>query len=59
MVMYEIYFKKTIFPYGYLDSFEKIQKGLPSKEKFYNTLTNRNINDKNYDMLFTFWKLSN
>ena len=57
--MYEIYFKKTIFPYGYLDSFEKIKKGLPSKEKFYNTLTNRNINDKNYDMLFTFWKLSN
>ena len=41
--------KKSIFPYHYCDNFEKFKEGLPSKCKFYNALTNCEINDKNYE----------
>ena len=39
------------------DSFEKFKEGLPSKDKFYNTLTNRAISDKNYEHVLNVWKL--
>ena len=32
--------KKEFFPYDYWDSFEKFKEGLPSKNIFYNLLTN-------------------
>ena len=38
------------------DSFEKFKEGLPSKGKFYNTLTNRAISDKNYEHVLDVWK---
>ena len=39
--------KKGFFLYDYRDSFEKFNEGLPNKDKFYNTLTNCAIIDKN------------
>ena len=33
----------------YICDFEKFKEELPSKEKFYSSLTNRKINDKEYE----------
>ena len=47
MLMYQIQVRKMdFFPYDYLYSFEKFKEGLPSKDKFYDSLTNRAINGK-------------
>ena len=43
---------KGFCPYEYWDSFEKIKEGLHSKDNFYNTLTNCEINDKNFEHIF-------
>ena len=56
MLLLWIYFKKQLFPYDYLDSFEKLKEGLPNKDKFYNTLTSRAISDKNYEHVLNIWK---
>ena len=40
--------KKRYFPHDYWESFEKFKEGLPGKDKFYNTLTNHAISDKNH-----------
>ena len=42
--------------YNFWDSFEKFREGLPSKDKFYNTLINRAISDKNYEHALKLWK---
>ena len=47
---------KGFFPYDHWDSFEKFKEGLPGKGKFYNTLTNRAISDKNYEHIFSILK---
>ena len=41
--------KKGFHPYGYMSDFEKFKEELPSKEKFYNSLTDRKIGDKEYE----------
>ena len=49
MTSYFIYLRKKYFPYDYCDSwdsFSKFKEGLPSKDKFFNTLTNCAISDK-------------
>ena len=48
--------KKAFFPYNYWDNFAKFKEGLPSKCKFYNALTNCEINDKNYEDVLNVWK---
>ena len=37
------------YPYEYMGNFEKFKEELPSKEKFYSSLTNKKISDKEYD----------
>ena len=49
MLMYQINLRKKDFSYDYWDRFEKFKEGLPNKDKFYNTLTNRAMSDKNYE----------
>ena len=44
------------YPYEYMGNFEKFQEELPSKEKFYSSLTNKKISDKEYDNLLNVWK---
>ena len=41
--------QKGFYPYEYICDFEKFKEELPSKEKFYSSLTNRKINDKEYE----------
>ena len=36
------------YPYEYMSDFEKFKEELPSTEKFYSTLTDRKISDKEY-----------
>ena len=37
--------QKGFYPYENTNDFEKFKEELPSKEKFYSSSTNRNIND--------------
>ena len=39
-----------------MDIFKKLEEDLPSKDKFYNTLTNCAISDKNYEHVLNVWK---
>ena len=48
--------KKNFFSYAYLTSFEKLKEGSPNKDKFYDTLTSREISDKNYEHVLNIWK---
>ena len=43
------------YPYEYRTDFEKFNERLPSKEKFYSSLTSKKINDNKYEHLFNVW----
>ena len=38
-----------------MTNFEKFREKLPSKEKFYSSLTGKKISDKEYDQVFNVW----
>lgn len=40
--------KKGIFPYEWMDSWDKLKKPLPEKEEFFSTLTNSDITDEEF-----------
>ena len=46
---------KGLYPYGYLSNFENSKEEFPSKEKFYSSLTNRKITDKQYQHVLNVW----
>ena len=48
--------QKTLDPYEYISDFEKFKEELPSKEKFYSSLTDRNISHKEYEHVLNVWK---
>ena len=54
-IILDLFKKKRFFPYGYWDCFEIFEEGLPSKERFYNTLTNFVISDSYYDHVLNVW----
>ena len=37
-------------------SFEKIKVGLPSKDRFYGSLTGHGISDRNFEHVVNVWK---
>ena len=39
-----------------MTDFEKFKEELPSKEKFYSSLTDRKITDKEYEHIINAWK---
>ncbi|KAJ8909922.1 hypothetical protein NQ315_017226 [Exocentrus adspersus] len=48
--------QKGVFPYTYTDSMQKLEeKQLPSKEKFFNDLTNESLSDKDYERANKVW----
>ena len=52
--------RKGVFPYEYLDSFEKLNKTrLPSKEAFYSKLNAKGITDKGYFYTQKVWRKFN
>ena len=46
--------QKMFYPYEYVSDFEKYNKELPSKEKFYSALTGKEINGKEYEHVLNF-----
>ena len=60
---FELMRKKGIYPYDFMDSFEKFDKtGLPTKDEFYSILNNEHISDEDYKHAQIIWnkfKLSN
>ena len=46
---FELLSRKGVYPYEYMDGFEKFNEiALPSKDKFYNTLSDSHISDEDY-----------
>ena len=41
--------QKGFYPHEYMGNFEKFKEQLPSKEKFYSSLTSKKISDKKYE----------
>ena len=51
----ELLLRKGIFPYRFLDSSEKFQAPLPSRDSFYNTLTKETCSEKDYEHVVKVW----
>ena len=47
--------QKGFYPHEYMTDFEKFKEKLPCKEKFYSSLTNIKINDKEYEHVLNVW----
>ena len=53
----ELLYKKGIYPYEYVDSFEKFaETSLPSKEEFYSSLNDQHISEEEYTHAKEVWK---
>ena len=46
--------QKGFYPYEYMSDFEKFKEQLPSKEKFYSSLTGKKLVTKDMDMFLRF-----
>ena len=51
--------KKGVYPYDYMDSFDKFNEKLPSKEEFYSILNNEHISDEDYEHAKNVWNTYN
>ena len=47
--------QKEFYPYKYMTDFKKFKEQLPSKEKFYSSLTGKRISKKEYDHFLKVW----
>ena len=47
--------QKGFYPYEYISHFQKFKEELPSKEKFYSSLTDRKITDTEYEHILNVW----
>ena len=47
--------KKGVYPYDFMDSFEKFNEKLPSKEDFYSILNDEQISDEDYKHAQNVW----
>ena len=47
--------RKGVYPYDYMDSFEKFNHKLPSKEDFYSILNDQHISNEDYEHVQNVW----
>ena len=47
--------RKGVYPYDYMDSFNKFNDKLPMKEEFYSILNNEHISDEDYKHAQDVW----
>ena len=47
--------QKGVYPYDYMDSFDKFNEKLPTKEEFYSVLNNEHISDEDYKHAQNVW----
>ena len=53
----ELLFKKGIYPYEYIDSWEKFEETkLPEREAFYSKLSDEHITEEEYEHAKKVWK---
>jgi hypothetical protein len=56
MKNYELLIRKGIFPYDYMDSWDKfLETQLPPREAFFNKLTNKSISENDYKYAQEIW----
>ena len=48
--------RKGVYPYDYMDSFNKFNEQLPTKEDFFSILNNEHISDEDYNHALEVWK---
>ncbi|XP_031558177.1 uncharacterized protein LOC116294670 [Actinia tenebrosa] len=48
--------RKGVYPYEYMDSWERFQESLPSKDCFYSTLNESGIKDEEYQHALDVWQ---
>ena len=48
--------RKGVYPYDYMDSFEKFKEQLPSKEEFYSILNDEHISNEDYKHAKKVWE---
>ena len=51
--------RKGVYPYDYMDSFDKFNEKLPTKEDFFSIMNNEYITDKDYQHAKTVWETFN
>ena len=52
---FELMTKKGVYPYDFMDSFDKFNEQLPSKEEFFSILNNEHISDEEYKKAQNVW----
>ena len=52
---FDLMIRKGVYPYDYMDSFDKFNEKLPSKEEFYSLLNDEHISDKDYEHAQNVW----
>ena len=56
---FDLMVRKGVYPYDYMDSFDKFNSPLPKKEEFYSILNNEHISDENYKHAKNVWNTFN
>ena len=51
--------RKGVYPYDYMDSFEKFNSPLPKKEEFFSILNNKHISNEDYEHAKNVWNTFN
>ena len=53
---FDLMIRKGVYPYDYMDSFEKFKEQLPSKEEFYSILNDEHISNEDYKHAKKVWE---
>ena len=52
---YDLMARKGVYPYDFMDSFDKFNEKLPTKEEFYSVLNDEHISDEDYKHAQNVW----
>ena len=56
---FDLMIRKGVYPYDYMDSFNKFEEKLPKKEEFYSILNDEHISDEDYQHAQNVWNKFN
>ena len=55
---FALFLRKGVYPYDYMDSFERFDEtSLPPREAFYNTITESDISEEDYEYALKVWNV--